>query len=120
SRKSCDGCRQSAVGGRPEPTADRRSPKGGKPMADSREPIAEVDPAQTKPAQELKHASPLLGCRFDPAGRFVFAGAQDNSIQRWELAGGKRTELAGHESWVRGLAFAPKHNLLFSGDYHGK
>ena len=77
-----------------------------------------ADPMQTKLAQELKHNSPLLGCRFDPSGQFVFAGAQDNSIQRWALADGKKTALAGHQSWVRALAFQGK--FLISGDYSGK
>jgi len=78
------------------------------------------DPQQVRLAQDLKHASPLLGCRIDPAGQYVFAGAQDNTIQRWELASGKKTALAGHNSWARGLAFAPKDKLLISGDYHGR
>jgi WD40 repeat protein len=79
-----------------------------------------VDPARTRLAVELKHASPLLGCRFDPSGTFVFAGAQDNSVQRWNLADGKKTTLVGHRSWVRALAFAPREQLLFSGDYAGR
>ena len=62
-----------------------------------------VEPTQTRLAQELKHASPLVSCRFDAAGPFVFAGAQDNTIQRWELAGAKKATLAGHNSWVRAL-----------------
>ncbi|OAI51369.1 hypothetical protein AYO44_00745 [Planctomycetaceae bacterium SCGC AG-212-F19] len=81
-------------------------------------PPPKFDPMQTHLAQEHKHPSPLLGCRFDPAGAYVFAGAQDNSIQRWTLADGKKTTLAGHQSWVRALAFQEK--LLFSGDYAGK
>jgi WD40 repeat protein len=81
---------------------------------------AKIDPTQVKMAQELKHTSPLVGCRFDPSGRFVFAGAQDNTVQRWELAGGKKTTLTGHKSWVRALAFAPKEKLLFSGDWAGR
>src|SRR5262249_38151544 len=79
-----------------------------------------VEPTQTRLAQELKHASPLVSCRFDADGRFVFAGAQDNSVQRWELAGGKKTALAGHNSWVRALVSVPKRNLLVSGDYPGR
>jgi WD40 repeat protein len=78
------------------------------------------DPMQTRLAQELKHNSPLLGCRFDPSGTFVFAGAQDNSIQRWALADAKKTTLAGHQSWVRALAFHDADKLLLSGDYAGK
>ncbi len=79
-----------------------------------------VDPAQTHQVQELKHTAPLLGCRFDPSGRYVFAGAQDNSVVRWRLADGKKTVLAGHKSWIRALAFAPRERLLFSGSYDGK
>jgi len=79
-----------------------------------------VVPADTRMTQELKHAAPLIGCRFDPSGRFVFAGSQDNSVLRWELAGGKKTAFPGHQSWVRAIAFAAKPKLVFTGDYHGK
>ena len=79
-----------------------------------------IDPTQARMVQELKHTSPLVGARFDPIGRFVFAGAQDNTVQRWELAGGKKTVLSGHRSWVRAFAFASKEKLLFSGDWAGR
>jgi WD40 repeat protein len=69
--------------------------------------------------QELRHNRPLLSCRFDPSGRFVFAGAQDNTIQRWELASSRRVSLAGNRSWVRGLAFAGAEQLV-SGAYDGR
>jgi WD40 repeat protein len=78
------------------------------------------DPTQTHQVQELKHNSPLLGCRIDPSGQYVFAGAQDNTLQRWELASGKRTALEGHKSWTRGLAFVAKDKVLLSGDYNGR
>ena len=91
--------------------------KTAKPASPALPPI---DPTKTRQVQELKHGSPLIGCRFDPTGRFVFAGAQDNSIQRWELATGKKTVLAGHKSWVRGLAFHVTSKTLLSGDYRGK
>ena len=77
-----------------------------------------LEPTRTRLRQELRHTSPLLGCRFDPEGRFVFAGAQDNTLQRWELATGRRVALAGHRSWVRALAF--QGGRVFSGDYQGK
>jgi WD40 repeat protein len=70
--------------------------------------------------QELKHTSPLIGCRLDPTGRFVFAGAQDCTIQRWELATGKKTALAGHRSWVRAILCPPGGKVLITGDYAGK
>ena len=50
-------------------------------------------------------------------GRFVFAGAQDNTIQRWHLAGGQKTALRGHRSWVRALAFHGAEKQLLSGGY---
>jgi len=77
-----------------------------------------IDPAKTKMTQELKHTAPLLGCRIDPSGRFVFAGGQEAVLQRWELDGGKKTALEGHRSWVRALAFSGP--TLFSGDYTGQ
>jgi WD40 repeat protein len=85
-----------------------------------------VDPARTRMVQELRHDSPLLSCRFDPSGRFVLAGAQDNTIQRWELAGGRKVSLQGHRSWIRALAFSPingqpqANGRLYSGDYAGR
>lgn len=79
---------------------------------------APIDPARTRLVLDLRHNSPLLGCRFDPKGKFVFAGAQDNSIQRWELSSGRKTTLEGHRSWVRGLAF--HKGKLYSGDYAGR
>jgi WD40 repeat protein len=79
-----------------------------------------IDPARTRLAFELKYTSPLLSCRFEPAGRFVFAGAQDHTIQRWDLTSKTATALRGHRSWVRGLAFQAAEQRLFSGDYNGK
>jgi WD40 repeat protein len=79
-----------------------------------------IDPTKTKPGKELKHTSPLVGCRFDPSGKFVFASAQDNSLQRWEIASGKKTPFPGHNSWVRGIAFSKDGKTLFSADWTGK
>jgi WD40 repeat protein len=83
-------------------------------------PPAKPNPAQTRMVQELKYTSPLLGCRFDPNGEYVFAGAQDNVLVRWHLASGKMTALAGHKSWLRGLAFAAAEKVVFSASYDGK
>jgi WD40 repeat protein len=82
-------------------------------------PTPKIDPAKTHPLKEYKHDSPLVGCRFDPSGRYVFAGAQDNSIVRWDLESGQKTLLIGHKSWVRALAFTAKEKLMFSADYAG-
>jgi WD40 repeat protein len=63
------------------------------------------DPAATKLEREFKHARPLIGCRFDPSGRFLFVSAEDDSIQRFDLFTGNKTAFTGHKSWVRGMAF---------------
>jgi WD40 repeat protein len=82
--------------------------------------LTKVDPVKTRLVLELKHARPLIACRFDPSGQFVFSGAEDSTVQRWELASGNKVELAGHKSWVRSLAFCAKEKLILSGDYTGR
>ena len=59
-----------------------------------------ADPKLAHVAQELPAEAPLIACRFDPTGKFVFATSENRSIYRWELAGGKRIALTGHDSWV--------------------
>jgi WD40 repeat protein len=63
-----------------------------------------LDPTAARVEREFRHASPLLGCRFDPSGRFLLATAQDNTIQRFDLVTGARTALVGHAGWGRGMA----------------
>ena len=50
----------------------------------------------------------------------MFATAYDNTIQRWNLASGKQTALAAHDSWVRAIAFHPSGSTLYSGGYDGR
>ncbi len=87
-----------------------------------------------------KVGSPLVACRFDPAGRFLFAAAQDSTVRRLDLLTGATARFAGHAGWVRGLAFLPvpaaeslalsaavgataappaRPFMVVSGDYHG-
>src|SRR5687768_2970396 len=63
------------------------------------------DPTAARVERELKHGRALVGCRFDPSGRFLFASAEDDSVQRFDLLTGAKTAFAGHESWVRGMTF---------------
>lgn len=81
---------------------------------------SQLTPSRTRMALELRHTSPLIACRFDLTGRYIFAAAQDNSIQRWELANSTKTAFTGHRSWVRGLAFHAASRKLLSADYQGK
>lgn len=82
-------------------------------------PVA-ADPKQIRLLKEFKHDRPLFSCRIDPQGKYVFAGAHDALVERWEAAGDKKEALTGHQSWVRGMAFQPSGELLCTGDYAGK
>ncbi|HEY1601241.1 MAG TPA: WD40 repeat domain-containing protein [Pirellulales bacterium] len=85
------------------------------------EPVPQkADPAQTHVAIEWKYSCPFVSCRFDPTGRFVFAGAQDMTVQRWEIGSGTNVSLTGHSSWVRALGFSPDGQSLYSGGYEGR
>lgn len=77
-----------------------------------------IEPTRARLLRDYRHTSPLIGCRVDPTNRFVFAGAQDNTVQRWELSTGQKRALSGHRSWVRALAF--QGDRLFSADWNGK
>jgi WD40 repeat protein len=79
-----------------------------------------ADSAHIRQVKEFKHTRPLFAARIDPSGRFAFTGAQDNFVTRWDLAGEAKLEFAGHQSWVRSLAFQPAGGLLVTGDYSGK
>jgi WD40 repeat protein len=82
--------------------------------------VTPLDVTQTHPVKEFKHTTPLLGCRFDPTGQYVFAGAQDNTVQRWHVEAGTKAAFAGHKSWIRALAFAPAEKKLISASYDGR
>jgi WD40 repeat protein len=66
------------------------------------------DATKVRLDRPLKHGSPLLGCRFDPYGRFLFTSGQDRTLQRFDLLTGAKTGFVGHASWVRGMAFVPQ------------
>ena len=83
-------------------------------------PPIRIDPTHIRFVKQWQHPAALIGCRIDPSDRFVFAGAQDNVVVRWELATGKKTVLAGHKSWIRALAFADKGKLTISADWAGR
>ena len=68
-------------------------------------------------AGDYAHDAPLINCRFDPKGLYVFATAEDRAIIRWELAGGKKTVFKAHDSWAGGLAFSPDGQTLVSAGY---
>ena len=62
-----------------------------------------MDATKTHVEKDLAHNSPLMSCRFDPSAKFIFAGAQDYSVWRFEVESGKKTQIPV-EAWVRGMA----------------
>jgi len=83
-----------------------------------------AQPEKTHVAKELKHGKPLVSCRFDPAGRFVFAGSEDDSVQRWDLnadpAKVKPVTFTSHDGWVFALAVSKDGQTLLTGGTDGK
>ena len=79
-----------------------------------------TDPTKTHVSHEHKHDRPLIACRYDPAGRYVFFGAEDNSVHRFDLKTTTATPLAAHDSWIRALGSSPGGDVLYSGGYDGR
>ena len=48
-----------------------------------------IDVTKTHVAKELKHDSPIISCRFDPTGKYVFFGAQDFKVCRLGFSRGR-------------------------------
>ena len=70
-------------------------------------PPVKIDPAQTHLVSQWKHTAPLVGCRFDPSGQYVFAGAQDNALVRLppghgQEGGTEGAQVLGAGAGVRG------------------
>src|SRR5262245_37314529 len=79
-----------------------------------------IDPAKTHQVLEHKHERPLIACRFDPTGRYVFFGAEDNLIHRFDLNSKTAITFAAHDSWVRAIGFSLDAATLYSGGYDGR
>ncbi len=79
-----------------------------------------IDIKATHVTKQWKYESPFTACRFDPTGRFVFAAAQDNTVQRWDLVQDQHTSLVGHDSWLRSIAFSPDGKQLYTAGYDGQ
>lgn len=103
-----------------------------------------ADPVATRLVAELKHDRGILACRYDPTASFLFAGARDYFVHRWDLSqkpeveppadpkkkpkippvpvgpADSRLELAGHESWVSGLSLFNDGDRLATGDFVGR
>lgn len=79
-----------------------------------------IDPTKTHKVAEFKHEKPLTCCKVDPTGRYVFAGAEDLNVYRWDIASGEKTTLTGHESWVRSMDFSLDGRWLYTAGWDGQ
>ena len=79
-----------------------------------------ASPKQTHVARQHKHGASLVSCRFDPTGKFVFYGAMDHGVWRWDLENDSVVKLDGHESWVRAIAFDEERRQVITGGYDGR
>ena len=78
------------------------------------------DPSKIALDLDLAHDRPLVSCKFDPTGKFVFAGTESDAVIRWELATKTKTVLIGHETWVLALACSPDGKILLTGGCDGR
>lgn len=81
----------------------------------------QLDVSAAHVVAEWEHGRPLVACRFDPSGQYVFCGAEDAAVQRFAAADGTRTSLeGGHETWVRAFAFTADGSHVVSGGSDGR
>ena len=82
----------------------------------------DADPEKAHVAVELKHGKPLIACRFDPTGRYVFGSGEDETIRRWDLTAtaGEPVAFAGHEGWAFALAVSSDGRTLLTGGTDGR
>jgi WD40 repeat protein len=79
-----------------------------------------VPPLNAEVTVEYQHSRPLTSCHWEPRSRFIFFGAEDNLVHRFELATGTVVSLSLHDSWVRSFASSPDGQVLYSGGYDGR
>ncbi len=79
------------------------------------------DPKQAHVAAQWRADAPLVCCRFEPRGRYVFCGLESAVVERFALADGKKVSFAGgHESWVFSVAFSNDGARTFTGGGDGR
>jgi WD40 repeat protein len=77
-----------------------------------------IDVSKAHVSATLAHPRQITCARFSPDGRFVAAAGLDERIHVTAIEGGARRTLAGHETWVVAIGFAPDGRLI-SADQHG-
>lgn len=81
---------------------------------------AKVDPQKAALSLEHKHNRPLTACHWEPRSRFLFFGAEDHLVHRFDLASKSVVSLAAHDSWVRSFGSSRDGEVLYSGGYDGR
>jgi hypothetical protein len=80
-----------------------------------------ADPTATRLVETITHDRPLLACRFDQSGEYVFAGAEDNCFHRWDLYTQSAVHPKVHKSWLGTLAVVPPEGAqVVTGGHEGK
>ncbi len=87
------------------------------PLAASNLADPAIDPKAAHVAAQWKHGRPIISCRFDPVGEYLFATSEDNHVVRWEVATGKKVVMPGHETWARGIAFSADGKTVVTSGY---
>lgn len=77
------------------------------------------DYAKTHVVADLAHDNPLISCRFDPSGTYVFAGSQDYSVWRFKIGTDEKVQFDA-EAWVRGIAFSQDGSKVITAGYDGR
>jgi WD40 repeat protein len=75
---------------------------------------------KTAVALEHKHTRPLTACHWDQSSRYVFFGAEDHLVHRFEVATQKVVPFTAHDSWVRGMATSLDGETLYTAGYDGR
>ena len=77
--------------------------------------LNETEPEKVQLDSEYKHARPLTSCIWDSQNRYVFFGAEDNFVHRYDPQEKSLTSFTVHDSWVRAMAVSPNGELLQMG-----
>lgn len=84
-----------------------------------------AEPEKAHVAAEFAAKAPLIACRFEPKGRYLFATAEDDSVLRWDLSAPEPAKAAptlfnAHSSWVFALAGLPDGGTFLTGGGDGR
>lgn len=101
-------------------------------------------PIATRLVAEPKHDRGILACKYYQGNQFLFSGARDYFVHRWDLSkdpvleppadpkkkpryppapaapADSRLEMAKHQSWVGGISLFADGERMATGDFVGQ